>query len=51
MPEPTTNSSPAATPQRLMPWVVFAFLLVAAVVAFFAYADRVPSLLQALADR
>lgn len=51
MPEPTTNPIPEATFARLAPWLVFAVVLLAAIGAFFAYADRVPSLLQALSDR
>lgn len=49
--EPITNPLPSASPRRLAPWVVFGVLLVAALVCFFVFADRVPSLLQALADR
>jgi len=51
MPEPLTNPNAMLTPRRLGPWVVFAVVLVAGVVLFFAFADRVPCLLQALADR
>jgi len=50
MPEPITNPQPA-TPARVIPWALFAVFLAAAVVAFFVFANRVPSLLQALADR
>lgn len=50
MPEPFTNP-PVATPRRLMPWVVFSVVLLAALACFFVFANRVPSLLQALADR
>jgi type VI protein secretion system component VasF len=39
------------TSRTFAPWAVFAALLVVGVVAYFTYADRVPSLLQALADR
>jgi len=46
-PAPTSSS----TLRILAPWIVFIVLLVAALVSFFVYADRVPSLLQALADR
>ena len=46
-PAPTTKS----TLRILAPWMVFVVLLVAALVSFFIYGDRVPSLLQALADR
>ena len=46
-PAPTTRS----TLRILLPWTVFAVLLVAALVSFFVYADRVPSLLHALSDR
>ena len=51
MPEPVTSPLPRATPKRVIPWVVFAICLAAALVSFFVFADRVPSLLQALADR
>jgi len=50
MPEPITNPQPA-TPERVIPWAVFAVVLAAAVASFFVFANRVPSLLQALADR
>ena len=46
-PAPTTRSAL----RILLPWTVFAVLLVASLVSFFVYADRVPSLLQALSDR
>mgnify|MGYP001290552641 CR=1 FL=1 len=46
-PAPTTSS----TLRILAPWVVFFVLLAAALASFFIYADHVPSLLQALADR
>jgi len=51
MTEPGTNPTPVVSMQRMAPWVVFAVVLLAAVVAFFVFADRVPSLLQAMADR
>ncbi len=51
MAEPHTNPTPVATAQRLAPWAAFAVILLVAVVCFFVFADRVPSLLQALADR
>ena len=50
MPEPITNPLPA-TASRVIPWAVFAVCLSAAVVSFFVFANRVPSLIQALADR
>jgi hypothetical protein len=51
MPEPTTNPLPTPPARRLVPWIIFSVVLLAALVSFFVYADRVPSLLQALADR
>jgi len=50
MAEPSTNPIPRSSVPRLAPWTVFAVVLVAAIVVFFVYADRVPSLLQVLAD-
>jgi hypothetical protein len=35
----------------LAAWALFGVLLSAALVSFFVYADRVPSLMQALAER
>ncbi len=51
MPEPITNPTPPATPRQLVPWTIFGVLLVVAIVSFFKYADRISSLLQALAER
>ncbi len=48
--EPVTNPLPT-TPKRAIPWALFAAALSAAVVGFFLFANRVPSLMQALADR
>jgi len=48
--EPLTNPLPV-TPRRVIPWVIFAIALAVAVAGFFAFANRVPSLMQALADR
>lgn len=48
---PAPVSSRRATLKVLGPWALFGVLLVVAVVTFFLYADRVPSLMQALADR
>ena len=36
--------------RTLAPWTVFFILLAAALVSFFRFADRVPSLLQTLAE-
>lgn len=48
--EPLTNPKAVATPKAIAPWVVFTILLIVGIVCFFAFADRVPSLLQALAE-
>ena len=48
LPEPVPDNRSAV--KVLVPWTIFGVVLAAAVVAFFVYADRVPSLLQALAD-
>ncbi|MEK7240227.1 MAG: hypothetical protein AAB224_06545 [Gemmatimonadota bacterium] len=49
-----TIPTPAPTSRTRMrilaPWTVFFILLVAALVSFFRFADRVPSLLQTLAE-
>jgi len=47
-PDPVPDNRSAV--KILAPWTLFGVVLLAAVVAFFLYADRVPSLLQALAD-
>ena len=49
----TAQSASAIVPssRSFAPWAVLAVLLVAGVVCFFMFADRVPSLLQALSDR
>jgi len=49
LPKPAPSTVSAA--RALAPWGVFAICLGAALVSFFVYADRVPSLLQALAER
>ncbi len=48
--EPITDPANSGT-RSLAPWVVFAGLLIAGIVCFFLFADRVPSLLQALNER
>ena len=50
MTPPTPVQATKSTVRILAPWSLFAALLLAALVSFFLYADRVPSLLQALAD-
>ena len=49
-PEPPAAGAASLT-RSLAPWAVFVAVLLASVVCFFLFADRVPSLLQALADR
>jgi hypothetical protein len=49
-PPPLIPTRPVSA-KVLAPWALFAVLLSVAVVTFFLYADRVPSLMQALADR
>jgi hypothetical protein len=52
MHKPTEPDTGAAVQTRaLAPWLLFAVLLLAGLVAFFMYGDRVPSLLQAMLDR
>ena len=51
MTPPAPVPSRPATVKVLAPWALFGVLLAAALVSFFLYADRVPSLMQALADR
>lgn len=47
---PLEHTRSELTPRRMAPWGVFTVVLALAVVAFFVYFDRVPSLMQALAD-
>lgn len=50
MTPPTPASTPRSSMRTLTTWTVFFILLAAALVSFFRFADRVPSLLQALAE-
>ncbi|MHB1311512.1 MAG: hypothetical protein ACYC3L_05795 [Gemmatimonadaceae bacterium] len=45
-----TDSSGPST-RSFAPWLLLAVLLVAGIVCFFLFADRVPSLLQALSEK
>lgn len=47
--QPATPMNPST--RSFAPWLVVAVLLVAGIVCFFMFADRVPSLLQALSER
>ena len=52
MTKPVQSAATMAPSTRsFAPWLVIAVLLVAGIVCFFMFADRVPSLLQALSER
>ncbi len=51
MTQPAPAPTMRSTLRILAPWMVFVVVLVAGLVGFFIYGDRVQSLLQALADR
>jgi uncharacterized membrane protein YhhN len=51
MPRPVQPAVIAPSTRSIAPWLAVAVLLVAGIVCFFMFADRVPSLLQALSER